>query len=213
MALTAAEVLAPVSKTLLDSGENVWTDAELLEYLNNALAATVLQKHDAFTKVENVTLAAGSIQVIPADGVELFDITHNVGDGGTIRQVDKAVLDRSVPGWMGGTQKAETVHYMTMENMPEKFWVYPPSDGTSIVEMVYGAIPTVESDTSLIQINDSYADALYNHVLGSCYSKNSKRGDITKANMYYGRWAQAVGITTKTQLDNAATANPKDSQK
>lgn len=204
--IPASTILDSVSGTLLDTAERTWTSDEKLGYLNEALRATALVKADFYVVETSVALVAGVKQSVPDDGVSLIDIPRNTFNasaqpGRIITQVDKSLLDESNRFWPAGTAQMTIEHYTEDPRNPRKFIVFPPSDGTSVVDMVYGAIPPqVMYPAEEMDVNDIYQVPLTDFVLSKCYAKNSKRQDLTKSAAYMQSWAKSVGARSSAQI-------------
>jgi len=200
MALLASDVLGPVRLILLDPNDAAWSDAELIDYLAQGIRATCAAKPDAYTETAFVTLSAGPLQLIPEDGIQFFELTRNELSGQTIQGVSRKLMDNIRPGWPNDIPAVDIIHTMKDENNPLRFWCWPPSDGTSSVEMVYGAQPTpVTEDDSPIEIEDTYQPLLYEYVLYLAFSKNSKRNDVAKAASHLTTYENMLGARDKAQ--------------
>lgn len=200
MSIVAATILDRAAELLLDTAHRTWPADELLGHLNEALSATAVVKHDFYTVQDFVTLAAGVLQTIPEDGVALLDITRNAS-GRVITQVDKSLLEEANRFWPAATQETVIEHFTVDPRNPLRFQVFPPSDGTSSVEMLYGATPPqVMYAAEEIPVPASYQAPLLDFVLARAYSKNSKRQDLTKATSLAQSWARYVGATSQAQL-------------
>lgn len=200
MSITAATILDRAAELLLDTAHRTWSADELLDLLNEALSATALVKHDFYTVQDFVTLAAGVLQTIPDDGVALLDIVRNAS-GRVVTQVDKSLLEEANRFWPAATQETVIEHFTVDPRNPLRFQVFPPSDGTSSVEMLYGATPPqVMYAAEEIPVPASYQAPLLDFVLARAYSKNSKRQDLTKAANFAQSWARYVGATSQAQL-------------
>lgn len=200
MSIIAATILDRAAEILLDTAHRTWPADELLDRLNEALSATALVKHDFYTVQGFVTLAAGVLQTIPDDGVALLDIVRNAS-GRVITQVDKSLLEEANRFWPAATQETVIEHFTIDPRNPLRFQVFPPSDGTSSVEMFYGATPPqVMYAAEEIPVPASYQAPLLDFVLARAYSKNSKRQDLTKAANFAQSWARYVGATSQAQL-------------
>lgn len=198
MTIAASVVIRRAQKTLFDETGVMWPEDELLDYLNAGVNAICANKPDAFVKNEIVALAPDSKQTIPAGGIQLLDVIRNAG-GRAIRQTDRNHLDHSNPEWhndVGSSVK----HFMHDKRDPKRFYVWPRVAGGS-VELSYAAHPPrMASLTSPIPVDDLYETPLHHFVCGNAYAKNSKRGDLNKANAYFTMFVNAIGAKRQVQL-------------
>ena len=193
--IQASTILDSVSRTLLDTAERTWGPDEKLSYLNEAMRATAAARPADFYVIETaVTLAAGVIQALPADGFLLIDVPRNTG-GRIVTQVDKGLLDEAYRFWPAGTQEAVVEHFTFDPRNPRRFVSYPPNDGTGVVDLVYGAVPPqIMYAAEEMQVPDVYQTPLEQFVLSKCYAKNSKRQDLAKSAAAMQSWGQALGL-------------------
>lgn len=202
MTIAVGPLLDSVSTTLLDTARRTWPlQADLVPYLNEALAATAALKPDMYTVQEFITLVAGISQVIPAAGVALLDVIQNES-GRVVTQVDAGLLDEANRFWPRATQETVVQHFAADPRDPRRFNVTPPNDGTGRVQVLYGAVPgpvTGSSGEDLL-LAPSYLAILTNYVLGKAYGKNSKKQDLTKATFYMNQWGTALGLKSKGQV-------------
>lgn len=201
MTISAATILDSVAGTLLDTAHRTWSADELLGYLNEALSTTALVHPDIYVAQAEVLLAPGVQQSIPGDGTSLVDVPRNAGGGRVITQVDKGLLDEANRFWPAGTQEATVEHFTADPRNPLRFVVFPPNDGTGIVDLIYNATPPqVMYAAENIDVPTSYQEPLINFVLGKAYQKNSKRQDLAKAGAYLGQWGQLLGLDAQSTL-------------
>lgn len=202
MALTAADVVVSGCATLLDAAYTAWPLAERIGYLNEAIRATILVKPDAYPVRGAVTLAAGLVQTLPADGVGLLDILYNVG--GAQRAVTRTgleILQEANRFWPAATQQAEVENYAVDSRDARRYVVFPPNDGTGEVYMIYGGTPAaLTAQTDAFPLPDIYQPPCIAYVLSRCYAKNSQRQDAGKAQAYRAEWAQMLGMRTQAQV-------------
>lgn len=202
--MQAGLIVARVRATLLDPNGVYWPDGELYDYLSAAQTAVVSLRPDAYAKTAFVTLAAGALQQVPAGGVQLLDVTRNANGTG-IREIDREELAHAVPGWAAAANQAPTIlHFMPDARNPLSFHVYPPSDGTSNVELVYAAAPPrVAQATDSLSLPDVYETALHAYTCALAYAKNTDRGDTAKYQSLMQQFVQLVAAKSQGQLGEA----------
>ena len=202
--MLASDIIAPARHTLLDASGVAWSDAELLAYVNEAIRDSVAAKPDIYPVSGEIPLTAGIVQNLPAGGVLLIDITHNVGTGRTVTVVDLPLLQEANRFWPAATQQAEVENFAVDPRTPRKFLVSPPNDGAGRVFGTYGGTPAaLTATTDTFPLLDIYQPAITSYVIGRAYAKNSKRQDLAKAATYRQQWAQALGaksVATSTTV-------------
>jgi hypothetical protein len=182
MAIQAQTIISRASRTLSDPNAVAWSVTELLDYLNAGQRAVSHVNRDAYTKVGDVTLTAGVIQTLPADGLVVVRALHNVGSGRAIRHVGFDALNTSLSTWASSTQATDVLEYAADSREWKTFFVNPPNNGTGIIKMMYGAIPPVlTSQTQNIALPDTYDTALWAYVCAMAYAKNTRRQDLQKS--------------------------------
>jgi hypothetical protein len=214
MGTILASVIINKAKTVLQDAAGVrWPDAELLGYLNEGQRAILTYKSNAYVRTRSVQLIPGTLQSLPSDGVQLFDIVRNMGTNGAtpgraIRLTKREMLDSRAPNWHLATASAETRHYMYAEASPRQFLVYPPqpSIGPGWVEMIYGAIPPDVALSAPIAVDDIYEMPLLDFVLYRAWMKDSEFGaDGTRSASHMQAFVTA--ITGKARNEAGASPN------
>ena len=207
MTLTASVVINRAQKTLLDETNIIWGAAELLDYLNAGINAIVANKPDTSVATTTFTVTnASAKQTIPADGLQLLEVTRNLSSTGTaIRQIERNHLNHSNPTWSVTTTSAnspEIQHFMFDKRNPKVFYVYPqPVSGTNTIEIVYSQVPSrLTATTNNLPLDDIYENPLHNFVVAYAYAKNAKRGDLNKANAYFTLFANSIGARAQVQF-------------
>lgn len=205
MSIAASVIINRVQETLLDQTDTYWDTPELLDYLNAAITGLTLVKPDAFTITAQVALTTGtSTQTIPAAGYQFFDIVNNVSPTVmAVREIERNHLDNADPNWRSITANY-IAHYFADVRNPEVFHVFPVPNVVVTVEMVYAATPPrLILTTDIISVDSVYENPLYHYTLGEAYSKNAKRGDVTKAQMYYNLFFTLLGQKQQVQVSYA----------
>jgi hypothetical protein len=205
MTITADTILDSAAGTLLDRSHRTWSADDLLAYLNEFLRATAFVKPDFYVVQTAFIPVAGEQQVLPSDGVALIDIPRNTG-GRVITQVSKDLLDEASRFWPAATQETVIEHYTVDPRNPRRFVLFPPSDGTGSLDIIYGAtVPEVRYTAEEIDIPATYESAAIAFILSKCYAKNTKRQDLSKSAAYMQQWGQLLGLKSQAQI----AASPK----
>lgn len=208
MPLTGADIIngaGGVRVTLIDASKTTWSDAELLDYLNQAIRATCFEKPDTYTLRDEIGLVAGTEQTLPTDAIALLDIYRNSagsgGDGRVVTQVDEALLEEANRFWPAATQQTQVEHFTADPRDPRRFTVFPPNNGAGAVEVLYGAVPAAMATLSAqLPVADSYESPFRDFMLAYAYAKSTQRQDLAKTGYYMQSWARKLGIKTNAQM-------------
>ena len=192
-----------------------WAMSEWLGWLNDGQREIAIIRPSAYSKIANVPLVAGTRQTLPADAVAFVEFMRNMGVGGAVpgqsaRPVTRRLMDSQTPNWHSQTQSAVVQHYIFEPLSPKTFYVYPPSLGTTQVEVLYEASPPdVATVSSVISLDDVYANALLDYLMYRAYSKDSEFiGNAERAVLYRKAFETSLGL--KSQADAAVVAVNKE---
>ena len=211
---TGTNLLARIEATLQDTANVRWTEAELLNYINDAQREITNIKPDATATHSNVQLVTGTKQSIPTDGLRLISVVRNMSGywadatgGRAIRLVAWDILDTQDPDWHNPTVTGDATHgaipkhYLFDENDPLNYYVYPGVEGNAYVELVYSQRPTdLSAASSTIGIPDNYSNAIIDYCLFRAFTKDAEfAGNATRAGVHYQMFA--VSVQGKAQID------------
>jgi hypothetical protein len=136
MSKTVSGVIDEVAGLLNDretGNEHVrWTEADLLEYLNDAIMQAYLVRPQLFAHKETVTLVPGSVQTLP-DGCQMQKVIGVPGDNKPARKLDESML--AIYGGLACECSCSTYKidgYASNASDPNSFYLDPPvpDDGT-----------------------------------------------------------------------------------
>lgn len=205
----ASSIISRAGALLADAAYDRWTQAELLDWLNDGHREIVSVRPSANPKTAVVTLAAGTRQAMPAEAYQLIRITRNmdadgVTPGWAVRLTDMALLDQQSPDWHMEAQKTRVRQYTYDIREPLAFYVYPPAAAGVKVEMTYSYPPaTVAAVGNTITIPDIYANALLDYVLFRAYAKDGEHpANAARAAAYRQSFENSLGL--KAQADSAS---------
>jgi len=211
---TGANLLSRVESILQDTANVRWTEAELLNYINDGQREISNLKPDATALHANVQLVTGTKQAIPTDGLRLLSVVRNMSDasggatgGKAIRLVARDILDTQEPSWHDPTVTGDATHgttpkhFMFDENDPLNYYVYPGIAGNAYAEIIYSQRPTDLANTSAtIAVPDNYSNALIDYCCFRAFMKDAEfAGNQQRAGAHYQTFS--VSVNGKAQID------------
>lgn len=204
------------AEEILQDTTNVrWSQQTLLNYLNDGQREIVLFRPDANPVNASFTLVADSAkQSLPSAALRLLSIYRNSNPTSKpITNIERRVLDDQIEDWHG-TTGTNVEHYVYDPLDPKVFYVYPhttASDAT--IEIVYSSAPTditisdFSSSTTVISLDDVYANAILDFMLYRAYQKDTEyAGDLQRSGVYLQSFQNSLGI--KNQVDAGSTPRP-----
>jgi hypothetical protein len=220
----ASAIMATATKILQEENEadadRRWDDAWLFSGVNHGTREICFLKPDAYVVSGAVKLAAGTWQTLPANGVCLFRLSHNMGTAGTtagrlITKVNLEKLQAYNPFFAAMDAAADVRHYSYDDVTPKIFAVIPPQPVASqgYVWMQYGGLPAdlVKPPASYdvaIAIGDEFVNALTYFAVYWAYVKDAdfSPGARERAQHWYQLFLALVG--RKEQVEAGAVAPP-----
>jgi hypothetical protein len=215
--LTGTNIIDRARYVLQDSSGVRWTDAELLDYINDGQREITNLKPEAKATHSNVQLSTGTEQSLPSGGLRLIKVNRNVSStasdatgGKAIRIIEEDLLNSIEPDWHDPTVTGSSAHGAIIKNYvfdsddPKKFYVYPgvKSGSNAYVELIYSSLPadlSVVSDT--IDVEDTYGNALLNFVLYRSYLKDAEyAGNQQRAGTHYQIFLSSIGASGSADL-------------
>jgi len=205
----ASKIIGEARDKLNDNGAvKRWPDTQLL-YDLNFVQRFIATKHDIATSIRaSMSMASGSLQTIPTDGLYLEDVYGNTG-GKAVRIADKASYDAFRPSWPNDTKVAQVEEYFSAGKEDRKnFYVYPPSNGTGSLDIKYKQLPAdITSLSNPINISDEYENDLRNGLLWLAFSIDSEVGDQNQAARYYQLFTSGLGMQEKVSQQVSPNLN------
>jgi len=207
MATTKVIDLIDRAEELLQDTTNVrWSQAELLNYFNDAQKHIVMQRPDANMVNYTHTCSATAKQSLPTNSIKLMNVIRNAS-GNAVSLVDRYALDQIEPTWYTGSANTAVKHWMYDSLDPTVFYVYPVPTASVQLELVYSAQPNdiamgnFSSDTTVISLNDSYRNPILDYMLYRAYSKDTEGGGSAQKSTSYFQSCQA-SLQIKVQIDS-----------
>jgi hypothetical protein len=210
MAFSAAEVDQRLNDVLQDASRKRWTAEERVRWINDGVSEIVIRRPAAHAQSLTLTLVAGSLQTLPAGGVELLDIPRNITaadkPGRAVRRIDRALLDDTLPDWHSGREQTAVKHFTFDERLPKEFYVYPPVKAGTKIEAKVSTLPArIAALTDQIDLDPLYIAPLVSYVAYRAQSKDSEYGNGAVAIAHFNAFNEALG--TQNQSTLAASPN------
>lgn len=194
------------------------TKYQYLQFLDDAILQTILQRPDAHEKRDTIKLVPGVRQKLPADGYTLLDVYANMRwepsreiylDGKPVYQVARKDLDyfRNWYATQQGNVVAEIDEFAFDIRTPKDFWVNPPVSVSrdvyveigysyqhaSLAEMIDSGTSYENVFDSYLDISDEFRNAIVAYMLYLCYSTDSSSElDRQVAASYYQMFNAAL---------------------
>ena len=182
MSVAASAIISRVRTQLIDNGASGpvrWTDAELLQWIADAQRTICALIPAAAATVVIVQMVAGTRQNIPANGIIYLKAYRNMGPTGTVggqglEQVPRSLMDTQYPTWHAAAPVAAPVAVIFDDTDWGAYYVYPPSDGTGKLELLYALEATdLVATTDLLVVSDIYQTPILDYVMWRCALKDS----------------------------------------
>jgi hypothetical protein len=200
---------------LNDSGFVSWTAAELLGWYNDAVRDTITLDPAAHTKHATPVLAAGARQSLPDDAIALLEIVGNINAdssvGMQITMCDRKPLDAFMPKWQSGSRKTVIQHAMYDPADRKTYYVYPPIEAGTKIEMVHSCLPAdaTSAADSDIALDAQYRTPILDYMLWRAFSKDSKNPEYkARAASHFGAFES--GISSIINIRNGVTPKPQE---
>lgn len=200
-----------------------WPLTELCMWLNDGQRDIAVQKPSANSRITELPIKAGTRQELDAQFVALLRPVRNLEAGfhsSAVTVVSRDLMDAQAPNWHTKRPRKVVRHVMFDEADPRTFYVYPPNDGTGIMETVVSALPVVftptgdaddlDSYAAPIELRDEYTSPLVDYILYRAYSKDAQNaGAAQRAQLHYGLYANAIGIKTAVEANMSPNAKAR----
>lgn len=186
---------------LLQDEEHVrWTVPEMIEWINEGVYAIIRAMPAAGARRTAFTLRPGARQVMHGSDIQLLDVVCNLGaegaaPGRAIRKIDRWLLDSSNPDWQGMPRSSTIRHYCYDDRSPTVFYVYPPAEQGTRVEMIRATLPDdVIAIDENIALSIEYADSLLNYLMFRCLSKDNEFANGNVAAAYFNAYTTSLTL-------------------
>ena len=190
-----------------------YSDAVLLGFANQALKRMAVLRPDLFAYIGEIPCTAGTvIQSPPSDSIRVIEI-FQVKDGAGVTEVDRTVLDQTLPNWMNDTA-ATTVNWMRHVRNPNKFFIYPKAPASLILIGEYAQTPPNYTGSQTVALlPDAFFPVVVDGTVFLAESVDNEHVNSNRAQLFQQAFTQALGVSAqaRTLTDTEEAGLPNES--
>lgn len=209
--MTPNEVITEVRRLIQDTKTPYrYSDAVLLGFVNQTLKRMVMIRPDLFAVVADFTTTTGTVlQSCPADSTRLIEI-FQVKNGDAVTEVNRATLDRTVPGWQREAA-GQPVNFMRHVRNPNRFFVYPaPAAGVVLVGEYAQTPPDYTLAQEITYPTDAYFPTVVDGVVFLAESIDNEHVNSGRAKLYQDAFIQGLGVSMQSRTITDTEAGGQD---
>lgn len=197
MAITVKALLDRIARDLIDIRNVRWSRPELLDFLNDAIAAIVLRRPDLSRATSSVE-ATSYVVSLPADAYQILAVNHINNVAATYVNINK--LNQLYPEWR--TTVGQPVCWTRNELDETTLFLFPTPQDPVSVEVVYSRTLKVTEESASFPLSAMFEGVVADFVMYRAYNKDSTNPtEAQKAQLHFQAFATALG--DKTSSDNA----------
>lgn len=192
-----------------------WTNAELLDWLNEAYATVLSIRPSANTINAEFDCVPGTRQELPVGADRLIDVVRNLADktrGLAVSRTGRETMDATRRRWHGESESDAIEHFIFDEMDPRRFYVYPPASAAARLEIIYSKLPAPHAEAEAspesqepLRLPASYAPILLDMVLARAFSKDAEHAaNLQRATLHSQSAQAALGL----KIQGDATSSP-----
>mgnify|MGYP003406973884 CR=1 FL=1 len=218
MTTTVGDILTRARAILQEvTNEGVrWTNAELLDWLNEAYATILNAYPSAYTVTAEFQCVKGTRQFLPDGAERLVDVIRNI-NGAIVTKASREAMNLSRRTWHSEPETETIENYIFDELSPRSFYVYPPASLDAKLEIMYSKVPSHDifmqaypDSVEPIMLQDTYAPIILDLILSRAFLKDAEGQANAQRAQLHGSSASSA-LTLKIQGIEAS--NPMKVQK
>ncbi|WP_299671668.1 DUF6682 family protein [uncultured Roseobacter sp.] len=226
-AIRLSDILVPASKTLMDTDHVRFPLADLCEYVDAGLREIALHKPNEIQISAELVLIPGAHQTLSNDHAQALRFIRNLATltteggparvgAGAITTISRQVLDAFNPDWSDSDvvpRAAKVKHVIYDPASPRTYMVYPPNDGTGLIEADIVPIlrdceltdgeTTAAGQAFRVNCPEIMTQTLVNYVIYRAYEIDDEvQSSAMKAMKHYQMFAQSLGLKLQGEALN-----------
>lgn len=174
---TAAEIISRVLNPLRDAGQEFFPDAELIEYMNQAVV-DLSARQRLFRSSAALVVASGHIDMT-SDMLQIRWAKDE--DGIEVSWMDESTFfeyQANFPDW-DSAQPLATVY-------SDAIWIHPtPADGDTFTVGYYGLPAVLTSDASTFPLRRIWEERVVRYIRSECWYKLGEPGMADRERSFY----------------------------
>jgi hypothetical protein len=184
MGLQLSAPIATARGILNDPNATRYSQADLLQYANDALDHIVKVIPQLFYVYDDFTCVEGSLQSLSFDNsVALVDVKR-VQNGNVVTRSDVSILDEFSPAWRSGPAGAAK-HWMPFGDDPRRFLVYPPAPANQVLEVLRVAVPLEFGENADTWLPTQLSDAISDYIVYRAESRDDEYVNSNRAAQFF----------------------------
>lgn len=197
MPITVKNLIDRISRDLIDLRNVRWSRPELIDFMNDAIAAIVIRRPD-LSRATAVVATSSNTVALPADAYQILAVNHIDNVAATFVSINK--LNQLYPEWR--TTVGAPVCWTRNELDETTLFLYPAPQEEVNVEVVYSRTLKVTDESAAFPLSEVYEGVVADFVMYRAYNKDSLNpAEGQKAQLHLQAFATALG--DKTATDNA----------
>jgi len=197
MPITVKNLIDRISRDLIDLRNVRWSRPELIDFMNDAIAAIVIRRPD-LSRATAAAATSSNTVALPADAYQILAVNHIDNVAATFVSINK--LNQLYPEWR--TTVGAPVCWTRNELDETTLFLYPAPQEQVNVEVVYSRTLKVTDESAAFPLSEVYEGVVADFVMYRAYNKDSLNpAEGQKAQLHLQAFATALG--DKTATDNA----------
>lgn len=197
MPITVKNLIDRISRDLIDLRNVRWSRPELIDFMNDAIAAIVIRRPD-LSRATAVVATSSNTVALPTDAYQILAVNHIDNVAATFVSINK--LNQLYPEWR--TTVGAPVCWTRNELDETTLFLYPSPLEQVNVEVVYSRTLKVTDESAAFPLSEVYEGVVADFVMYRAYNKDSLNpAEGQKAQLHLQAFATALG--DKTATDNA----------
>lgn len=192
--MKVSQLIERASRDLVDLRFVRWSKAELIDFLNDGIAAVLIRRPDLARVTATVEEHTGNRVTLPNDAYCLLSVNF-INDIAT-QFVDIHKLNQLYPRWR--VTQGDPVCWTKNDGDNVSYWLYPSPTTPVTIEHEYSRVTRVDENSDF-PLPSIYEGLVLDFIMYRAYSKDSENAsEANKAQLHFQAFGVALGDKTQT---------------